>query len=726
MADTGLTISQLVGTNSQAPDVIGHSDATPSVKLPTPDDVAADVQYVNDFYASRRKERRPYEAVWFQNAALIRGLANTQWNPQLNSLVSRKTPNHRSRDSINVVLPKVKAKLSKFLKNRVTWVVRTASDDYDDILDAQASTKALAYQHKRLQVEESYEEVLLSAMQTGKAFWWFYWDERATAQFVEPAGLTTPEQVHDLALGDVGLEVGSAFEVLPSDLAITRMAKQPEMMRVKARKIEDAEALFPDLKGKLTGEFQEHDLFQYQRQIAQLGAAYTGNYRSDERNKDGKPTHVAVKELFTAPCAAYPQGCYRVVIGQNLAKKVMELPYGLSNRANPYPGVEFSDGLTAGQFWPTTLVEQLAGVQNQRNRLRNRLDEHTKLVAQPKMFVPKQAGLPEGFLNSEAGQQIPINWQPGMPPPQQWVLNPPPISADVYNQLNLTERESDLISNLYPASVGGDNANSGFETNLLQEAADSVHAPDIRRNELALEDAGYKIRRLMKLGYDVPRLIKVIGQDHQAEAFEFSASQIDEHADIVVEAGSGLPQQKHARIEAVLKMDERQLFGPPGDPTRNRRMLRMMDLGSTDEMSNLLERDENRARLENLQFIKNQPVEDPMPWENHDVEYEIHTDLLKSQIIKSWPPEQRKALVRHTILHVKWKNPVNALQLAAVFGLQDVVAEIQQTMMIEQQAQALTPQAQAPAQGQPPATPQGGAPAAKPAAPAPKAPQAAS
>lgn len=220
----------------------------------------------------------------------------------------------------------------------------------------------------------------------------------------------------------------------------------------------------------------------------------------------------------------------------------------------------------------------------------------------------------------------------------------------------------------------------------------------------------------MKMGYDVPRLIKVIGQDHQAEAFEFSASQIDEHADIVVEAGSGLPAQKHARIEAVLKMDERQLFGPPGDPTRNRRMLRMMDLGSTDEMSNLLERDENRARLENLQFIKGQPVEDPMPWENHDVEYEIHTDLLKSQIIKGWPQEQRAALVRHTILHVKWKNPQNALQLAAVFGMQDVVAEIQQTMMLEMQAQAMAPQP-----GAPQAPPQGGG---QPSAPQP-APQAA-
>jgi hypothetical protein len=52
--------------------------------------------------------------------------------------------------------------------------------------------------------------------------------------------------------------------------------------------------------------------------------------------------------------------------------------------------------------------------------------------------------------------------------------------------------------------------------------------------------------------------------------------------------------------------------------------------------------------------------------------------------------------VRHTILHVKWKNPQNALQLAAVFGMADVTQEIQQTMAL---------QAQAAQQGQPPQPP---------------------
>jgi hypothetical protein len=44
----------------------------------------------------------------------------------------------------------------------------------------------------------------------------------------------------------------------------------------------------------------------------------------------------------------------------------------------------------------------------------------------------------------------------------------------------------------------------------------------------------------------------------------------------------------------------------------------------------MVTRDDDHARLENLAFGRGEPVEDPMPWENHDVEYDIHTDLLKS------------------------------------------------------------------------------------------------
>ena len=717
MANSNLTLGQLIGASGQVPDIISSSDVkdttTSGGKTATAEGEL--VAEVNSKYSKWRNDRRPLESTWFYNAALIRGLANTRWNPVLNVLESRKAPAHRSRENINIILPKVKAKLSKFLKSRAIPIVTAASTDHEDILNAKATTKVLEYIWDKMALEEKYEEALLWSMQTGKCFWWFYRNEGSIAQVKEPAGLIGKDTIHDIPLGDVGVELGTAFEVLVSDPGITRIQNQPEIMRVKVRPTKDVEKTFSLAEGTIKSEVKESELFQYQRQIANLGAKATVGMATEysRGSADEKASHVVVKELFTAPCAAYPNGRYVVVAGETVVKQPDDLPYGLSNTSSPYPVVEFADTLTAGQFWPTTMVEQLSGVQKLYSRLRNQLDEHSKLQLHPWIFIPKQASVHENAFGTEAGQKIPFNFQPGMPHPQQWIVRPEPINGDVYRMLDILRSEADLISNLSPASLGQVGSTSGFETNLLQEAADSVHSPDIRRNELALKDAAFKIRRLVKMGYDIPRLITIVGRDNTPEVFEFSNEQIDEHANILIDTGSALPQQKHARIEAILKLDERQMFGPPGDPTRNRKVLKALDMGSSQEDVDLLGVDEDHARLENLSFTRGEQVEDPMPWENHDLEYEIHTALLKSQEIKNWPPEQRAGLVRHVILHVKWKNPQNALQLAAVFGMQDVVAEIQQTMMVQQQFAA-------PPQAAPPA-PEGGQ-QASPEAPPPQAP----
>jgi len=639
------------------------------------------VAQVNAKYAKWRSDRRPYEAQWAWNAAIIRGLSQLQWNPVKNMLVSaRNEPAHRSKDSINFVQAKVRARLSKFLKTRPVPMVVAASSDHEDLLNATATKKVLDYQWKRLHLDDLYEETILWTLQTGKAFWWFYWDPNALGKIQSPPDpLTQKPKVYQLPLGEPGVDLGTAFELLIADPGVSRLQKQPEIMRVRVMDTAEVEARFELPQGSLRSELRESEVFQYQRQIASLGAkgVLGASATRDFSGDDKEPfTQIVLKELFTRPSARFPKGRYLVVAGDRLLKQTEELPFGFADTEDPYPVVEFSDQFNAGQFWPTTMVEQLIPVQQQYNRVRNQIDEGIKLSTHYKVFVPITAKLPANSWNSEAGERIPFNYQPGMPPPNQWIVNFPNVSNDAWKMLETLKKEFDEVSNLPPSSLGLTGATSGFDTNLLQEAADSVHAPDIARNERALQSAAYKLRRLCKLGYDIPRLITITGRDNSPEAFEFSADQIDELAEIHIEAGSALPQLKYQRIDAILKLDERQLFGAPGDPSRNRRVLRMLELGSQEQATSMLQRDEDHARLENLAFTRGESVEDPMPWEDHDVEYEIHTDLLKSPEIKTWPPEQRAALVRHVILHVKFKNPQSALQLAGMFNMQDIVEEI--------------------------------------------------
>ena len=181
----------------------------------------------------------------------------------------------------------------------------------------------------------------------------------------------------------------------------------------------------------------------------------------------------------------------------------------------------------------------------------------------------------------------------------------------------------------------------------------------------------------MAMGYTVPRLISIVGKNHAPDVFEFSQDQIDEHADVVVQAGSALPTLKAARSKMIMEMHGAALFGDPNDPAVKRRVLGMLEVGGTEDATDVIRRDEEMARMENLDVSKQKPIDPPMPWENHLMHYEAHTDQLKSPEIKEWQQPQRDELVRHVILHAKFINPQNALMLAQQFGFDDLVQQIQ-------------------------------------------------
>src|SRR5574343_1986761 len=106
---------------------------------------------------------------------------------------------------------------------------------------------------------------------------------------------------------------------------------------------------------------------------------------------------------------------------------------------------------------------------------------------------------------------------------------------------------------IWPVSEGGAaGTNSGYQAQLLQEAANTVHGPDLRLHELALTAAFLKIRKMMAQFYIVPRLLSIVGPNYLPDAMEFSGEQGDEFADLMVEVGSGMPELKSARQEFVM------------------------------------------------------------------------------------------------------------------------------------------------------------------------------
>jgi hypothetical protein len=685
----------------------------PGMAAPSPETAEKErVSEVDAFFTQARSDRRVHEIQWFLNAAFLRGQHYVQWNEAQASLETTPAAPHRIRLAINHVYAKNKMRQARFLQNRFEPLVTGVSLDRQDKLDARVTGAFLKATIAREGLEKKYRHALNWSNTTGRGYWWFYWDETKLGRIKIPAGTLGPQQLQDeivdLPLGDVCVEVGSPFELLVADPGAPSLAEQPKIMRVKLRHISELQARYPEKAALIKADSGPHELFQYQRQIANLatrtysgvagGGAHTGG------PEGAKKDYVIVKELFERPTASLSKGRYTVVAGGVLLRSEDQLPYGFHDMANPYPVVEFPDTEFAGQYWVPTVVEQLMALNREYNLIRSKAAEQIRLQAHPKIIVSALCKFPANAWTSEAGEVIRILTPPGVPPPM--VIRPENIAADAWRHLDIIRQELDTIPNLYPTSAGNSaGTTSGFQVNLLQEATNSVHAPDIRNHELAWEEAMYKLRRIAKQHYDVSRLIALRGKNSAPEVLEFSQNNINEHAEIRIFTGNALSSSPAVKAKQVMEMFATGMLGPQADPKNAAKGLRALDLDGIAELKDDLLQDEEQAYRENAKFERGAQFAElpPQPWDNHEAHWEHHSSLAKSAEFEAWDPAAKRQLILHMVYHAKYVDPTHAYNLAMELGLQELMPML--APLMQPAAAPGAPPGAPPPQGPPPAAP---------------------
>jgi hypothetical protein len=641
-----------------------ETPAAADAKTYDPTAIAAEV---NQKFSNWRSIKRPIETNWFIHSAMVRGVHNVKWNDALNTLESTKVPSHKQRPSINKILPKYRQRKAKFLKHRYVPLIVPASSDKEDKQNATASQLALEYVSRKNNLEKTYRQSVDDALTFGKGFIWVYWDD--TKVGMVPGEMGPVEN----AVGDVCFESGSPFEILVPDIGVRSIGDQHELMRVRAIPLEELKLKHqsnPQVQ-ELKGDSSADDLFQYQKQIATLSAKSQVGLASALSDKSDKDLNMIVrKELFTKPCGKYPKGRYVVTAGDIVLRYQEMLPYGFTSMSNPYPVVEFPDLELAGQFWPTSMVEQLIGPQREYAEGRQRIINHLNKQAHPKIICSIFHKFPENAWNDEAGEVIKILTPPNVAPPQ--VITPPAISQDQWRSLELIRQEMDEISGLPPVATGeAGTTTSGFQVNLLQEANDAVHAPDVRSHEMAFEELYQKARKIMAQGYVVPRLISIAGRAHIPDVVEFSQNNIDENSEIIVYTGSALANSPAVRTQQVIELWNAGILMDDMNPAEGkRRALSMLDTNGIGEFQEEKKRDEEKARLENLNIIKGQHVKPPLPFDDHIIHYTQHTDQMKSPEFDTLDEMTQKELFAHALLHMKFINPEQAIQTALELGME--------------------------------------------------------
>jgi hypothetical protein len=635
------------------------------------------IAQIDRFYGAALQDRRAHEGMWFLSAAFYRGNHRAVWQESMHQLISPF--GGQRREIINLFQRKALSRRAKFMRNRDKPEVVAATSDIEDKLNARLTAQALQYQQRNLLLEQKYDDALMWTILTGHGYWWFHWNPEKVQRIREITDpITGQKTTVEGKVGDIQIEVGSPFEILVQDPSISRIGDQPAIMRLKVRDVEEVKTMFPEGKNldKIVGDDvkdQSQTMVGYIAGLASSGwsssvsGAYSRSYNRQNRDIRDFPNMVLVKEYFEKPCPEYPKGVYVVQAGEVVIHVAEELPEGFYDLPNPYPVVDFVDIPHPGQYWGSTVAEQLIGPQQSYNRVRGSIQRNFDGNGKPKVIVTRQHGLTESDWTDQENEIVTVNHMPGLPQVQPWT--PPAIGSDGWRLLDTLRQEMDIVSGSPVESEGQPGkSTSGFQTNLLQEAADSMHAPDINAHQLVKEDAYRKIRRMMKSRYLIPRLLTIAGRNREPEVFEFSESNIDENSDIIIESGSMLPDLKSARIQAVLELFGSGILGPPPERDTWRKAQQLLEFGNKQEIYDPVRVDEERARIENLKIQKGELIAPALAFDDHIVHQSIHTEEFKKAANGQLDPNVFNAWIDHIISHARWINPMAAQQLAAEYG----------------------------------------------------------
>jgi hypothetical protein len=125
-------------------------------------------------------------------------------------------------------------------------------------------------------------------------------------------------------------------------------------------------------------------------------------------------------------------------------------------------------------------------------------------------------------------------------------------------------------------------------------------------------------------------------------------------------------------------------------------------MGGIEEAYDLSKDDESQARMENRMASQGQVarLEKPHLWEDHQVHWDMHCAFLKGEDFRRLDPMIKQQFMTHCCFHLRFIQPMLAMQMAMEEGLNQDPALMQSIQMM------LPPPPPGP--GMPPGPPQDG------------------
>ena len=567
----------------------------------------------------------------------------------------------RLRLVINRIKPVIRTELARLTSQDPTAEVVPATSEDADIIAARAAEQVYLSTKTRKNLKKTMTDAAFWSTTCGLGYVKTSWNKDVV--------VAMPNDLE--AKGDINYMAVSPFHVYVPDLTVTDIEDQPYLINVMAKPVDWVQARWADIlpEGMKPTVMGMSEIFDSSRMNTAGGT-------------QDKPDSHLIMEVWVKPGGNkyLPNGGMFTMVDDNIVVLSEKMPYDHGE----YPFAKL-ESVPSGTYYTTSVIEDLIQPQKQLNRNRSQIIETGNLLGSPGYTYHRGAIDPNKMTN-QLGQMIEVT--PGMEAPMPLTL--PPMPAHLAQMTEEFLRDIEDLSGQHQVSKG--NTPSGVTAataiQFLQEADNSYMSTSFDSMEMVHQKiAKHTIALFIQL-VDSERLIKVIGKDGQASEQLLRGSDIKTGTDIRVEAGSGLPESKAARIAMIMDMMSRGALDPQMG-------FELMDLPHMKDYWEITKRDQRQAQRENIQLSRVDPAKlaeerqmreqmkaqalaemgmtiddvemEPQAamlaaqydmsvltvndWDNHEAHIEEHNNFRKGQEFEGLPPEIQEEFARHIAQH---------------------------------------------------------------------------
>jgi hypothetical protein len=497
----------------------------------------------------------------------------------------------------NQIGPALDWSLQVLSEQRPGFRFNPTNPDPDRQRKATAMQMATEYQYHRQKMRGKMAEAAFYAQTDGVAFLLTYWDAEAGPW--EELVQGRPAR----PIGDVNTKVYTIEQVRVSAEATATYKPMYWVLR-DVMPLAQAVALYgPEVADEMDEYFVGDQAFQ------------SDNYRFAQNPLYQDQRTVDRFTLFCDKSEALPEGLTCVVVG----KKLVFGPAGLI--CGRVPIVRISDGSADPSFYPTPRMNEWIGPQMRVNMILSKWIESVRVNAGGRFVSKTGAIVGETFV----GGQTSVIEVRGSAPISETLqpINGFSLGSDAKELLKLETKK------LEDRSGWNDNARGQYSTDqsgrailAIREQLERTFAPFVYAVSESMGQWAECVVAWMRWGYQMPRLIGVIGGNRPDLAREFSAVDFDGVVDVYVDPETLMPMPRTLKLYLLEQDLEKGVI----DAAEYRRLRPM---AYTADSANPNEVQEAKAKRVAEQIRMRQQVE-TIEWQDDE---SINQDVLERDII---------------------------------------------------------------------------------------------